>query len=362
MHSYGVVLAHSAKGSEWKDHKYIRKKNGTYYYLDENGNETTTTHKEGSSKSDSSDKKDEKTSTDKKEDDKNVSTEAKKFIDSNIKSEDLTPENIEKLAKEVIRGGFGNGQERKDLLGEHYATIQKRVNELMKGYSKEALADATKKKSEESKTSTKKKSTKKKSSKKKTTTTTRSSGSSSRKNTNLSVTTDKTATVIKHECIYDGSAYIIRGGPGSGRYKLGSGDRPYQHRAKAFAAKVLERNVKAGKDKPNTSLGEKAAKDSSNAVDSAKNAVKTYDRIAHRKDREAAYKKAYEDVKKMSDQEIRNIVNRKNLEKQYVDSLDINKLTKGEQRTMDILDVAGDILGIAGGALAVAASIYTIKK
>lgn len=393
MHSYGVVLAHSAKGSEWKDHKYIRKKNGTYYYLDENGNETTTTHKEGSSKSDSSDKKDEKASTDKKEDDKNVSAEAKKLIDSNIKSEDLTPENVEKLAKEVIRGGFGNGQERKDLLGEHYATIQKRVNELMKGYSKEALADATKKKSEENKTDTKKKSTKKKSSKKKTTTTTRSSGSSSRKNTNLSVTTDKTATVIKHECIYDGSAYIIHGGPGSGRFPLGSGERPYQRRGggrsvrayeadsykpkkigfhkkseiqktyskqkrSEMAEKAFSRNIKDGKDKPNTSLVEKSIKDTKKAVDSSKDVVRTADRVLHRKERDKAYSEAFQRAQKMSDQDLRNFINRKNLEKQYVNSLDIDTLSRGQQRALDVLDIAGDVLGVAGGAAALGVSIY----
>lgn len=37
------------------------------------------------------------------------------------------------MTKEVIRGNFGNGKERKDLLGENYEEIQKRVNELMKG-------------------------------------------------------------------------------------------------------------------------------------------------------------------------------------------------------------------------------------
>jgi hypothetical protein len=46
---------------------------------------------------------------------------------------DLSENDIENLAKEVIRGNFGNGQERKDLLGENYEEIQKRVNELIKG-------------------------------------------------------------------------------------------------------------------------------------------------------------------------------------------------------------------------------------
>lgn len=56
--------------------------------------------------------------------------EKKTESDSKI---DLSKNDVEKLAKEVIRGNFGNGQVRKDLLGENYAEVQKRVNELMKG-------------------------------------------------------------------------------------------------------------------------------------------------------------------------------------------------------------------------------------
>ena len=55
-----------------------------------------------------------------------------KKTESNSKI-DLSKNDVENLAKEVIRGNFGNGQERKDLLGGNYEEIQKRVNELMKG-------------------------------------------------------------------------------------------------------------------------------------------------------------------------------------------------------------------------------------
>lgn len=37
---------------------------------------------------------------------------------------------LEQKAKHVIRGDFGNGQERKDKLGSEYETIQSKVNEL----------------------------------------------------------------------------------------------------------------------------------------------------------------------------------------------------------------------------------------
>lgn len=93
-------LNHSAKGSTWEEHKYIKRIDGTYYYPDnyEGGRHLPN-------------------------DNKNVEEDATK----------LSKEDIEKLAKEVIRGNFGNGQVRKDLLGENYSEIQKRVNEIIKG-------------------------------------------------------------------------------------------------------------------------------------------------------------------------------------------------------------------------------------
>ena len=103
---------HSSEGSSWKEHKYIKRVDGTYYYPDsyEGGRHLPDGETE---------------------------------LNSKI---DLSEKDVENLAKEVIRGNFGNGQERKDLLGENYEEIQKRVNELMKGSagSKTIPSDKTK--------------------------------------------------------------------------------------------------------------------------------------------------------------------------------------------------------------------------
>ena len=40
---------------------------------------------------------------------------------------------IEELAKEVIAGRYGNGEERKQKLGSIYNEVQKRVNEILRG-------------------------------------------------------------------------------------------------------------------------------------------------------------------------------------------------------------------------------------
>lgn len=168
-------LQHSSKGSSWKKHKYIKRVDGTYYYPDsyEGGRHLPDGEKYKSMEDELFEKL--KNSSDKDIDQilrgrfdkvlfeqmgvdwtelpkEEVDRMQRSLIDrleekteSNSKI-DLSENDIENLAKEVIRGNFGNGQERKDLLGENYEEIQKRVNELMKGSigSKTIPSDKTK--------------------------------------------------------------------------------------------------------------------------------------------------------------------------------------------------------------------------
>lgn len=63
----------------------------------------------------------------------NVEKENEDMVSGDIVGTQLTGvEIIELLAKEVIKGRYGNGNERKKKLGELYPIIQKRVNELCK--------------------------------------------------------------------------------------------------------------------------------------------------------------------------------------------------------------------------------------
>lgn len=63
----------------------------------------------------------------------NVEKENEDMVSGEIVGTQLTgAEIIELLAKEVIKGRYGNGNERKQKLGELYPIIQKRVNELCK--------------------------------------------------------------------------------------------------------------------------------------------------------------------------------------------------------------------------------------
>lgn len=97
---YYMKLVHSAKGSTWEEHKYVKRIDGTYYYPKgyEGGRTIDTLEKQ----------------------------------EEDGTAPDYTQEDIEALAMEVIRGNFANGEERKQLLGDIYQKVQDRVNELYK--------------------------------------------------------------------------------------------------------------------------------------------------------------------------------------------------------------------------------------
>ena len=103
-----VIMMHSAKGSIWKEHKYIKRIDGTYYYPNNyKGGRHLDSSGEGLTEGESEE------------------------YDSSLDS--LEADEIEALALEVIRGNYGNGQTRKDLLGDMYQMIQYRVNEILLG-------------------------------------------------------------------------------------------------------------------------------------------------------------------------------------------------------------------------------------
>lgn len=68
--------------------------------------------------------------------DEPIKEESKKEDGDDMRKEELTgdilsgKEIIDILAKRVIKGDYGNGQERKNKLGDLYSVVQKRVNEL----------------------------------------------------------------------------------------------------------------------------------------------------------------------------------------------------------------------------------------
>lgn len=92
-----MALVHSAKGSTWKDHKHIKKVDGSYYYP---GDYKSGSEGSGGGGSGAFDDKD-----------------------------------YEAIVKDVIGGKYGNGNVRKELLGKDYSHVQEMVNKALSGGS-----------------------------------------------------------------------------------------------------------------------------------------------------------------------------------------------------------------------------------
>lgn len=137
-------LVHSAKGSTWEDHKYVKKIDGVYYYPVgyENGR-TIDTEKDKDSKEKEIDEVKKhfdqylaKRGIDWRTLPKDEVDQMQRDIIKQLESgkETGTPEkSVDEIAKDVIAGKLGNGQDRKNLLGDKYSEVQKKVNEIVKG-------------------------------------------------------------------------------------------------------------------------------------------------------------------------------------------------------------------------------------
>ena len=141
-------LVHSAKGTSWKNHKYIKKVGNKYYYKDEKGELV-----EG----DPSDNGD-------------ILTETKESTTSSSKSKkskkSTETDRIKTLANKVMAGKLGQNQLRKATSSKDYIKVMNTINSKFKKPS--SSGSSSKSKEKEKKTS-EKKTTEKKTSEKKTT-------------------------------------------------------------------------------------------------------------------------------------------------------------------------------------------------
>lgn len=67
------------------------------------------------------------------------------------------------------------------------------------------------------------------------------------------------------------------------------------------------------------------------------------------------------DLSKMSDQEMREQINRAMLEKQYDDMFNPKKVYSGREAVSDTLEIAGSVLAITSSALGIALAIKELK-
>jgi len=132
--------------------------------------------------------------------------------------------------------------------------------------------------------------------------------------------------------------------------------RSEERKAKRRAAvdKAFEQNIKGGKDKPNVSPAEKIAKNASNAIDDT------------RKVADAVYglrkkKKNTIDISNMTDAQLRERINRMDLERRYL-SLTSEETSRGKEYFDSTLDAIAGVAGIAGSIVGTIALMKTIKK
>lgn len=116
-----TVLMHSAKGSEWTKHKYVKKIDGVYYYPVGYDKGRTVDTASGGSKSNKKDK------------DKDKNKNKKTSENNKDKKEKLSKKEVKKLASDVISGKYGVGADRQKALGKKYNRVQHRVNVMLLG-------------------------------------------------------------------------------------------------------------------------------------------------------------------------------------------------------------------------------------
>lgn len=114
-------------------------------------------------------------------------------------------------------------------------------------------------------------------------------------------------------------------------------------------SKALDKTIKQGKDKPNISTAEKTSKELSNIVNNFNTIYKSTSKSYNT-----------DDLTNLSDEEIRKIINRKNLEKQYRSVME-SENTESYERVQDILNTVGAGIAVVGSGLAIAASIKTLR-
>ena len=111
---------------------------------------------------------------------------------------------------------------------------------------------------------------------------------------------------------------------------------------------LLEPSIKI-KDKPNQSPAERALKSTKGSIDSAKEVVSSVKKL---KGNDDLLKK----IKGMSDSELREAINRLDLEKRYVD-LSKQDISNGSDKLTEILSITGGVVGILGGLATAYAAI-----
>lgn len=122
---------------------------------------------------------------------------------------------------------------------------------------------------------------------------------------------------------------------------------------RAMADRAFTQNLKQGKDKPNTSPAEKISKNVTGAISDVQKTGNAVSKLTRRK-------KNTVDLSKMTDAELRDRINRMDLERRYL-SLTSEEVSRGKDYFDNILDAAAGIAGVTGSIIGTIALMKTLR-
>lgn len=121
--------------------------------------------------------------------------------------------------------------------------------------------------------------------------------------------------------------------------------------------KLWNRNIKQGKDKPNTSAVEYVARNGKIIADET---IKTGKTIATEVENARKRRNFKNNAEGKSDNELRDRINRIRLEREY-NSLTNDDTSRGYEVAMNVLNIAGSVASVALATVGIAATIKSIK-
>ena len=128
-----------------------------------------------------------------------------------------------------------------------------------------------------------------------------------------------------------------------------------KRRRRETVGKAFDPSIKGGKDKPNISPVEKISKETGNITNNISKILDSRDIMRD------AGKVKQSNASTMSDQELRDAINRLELERKY-DSLSQSTISEGKVYTDEILKTVGSVVGIVGSVAGIISTINTIRK
>lgn len=134
------------------------------------------------------------------------------------------------------------------------------------------------------------------------------------------------------------------------RYQNPDGTRTSAGKKHERMQRLFNDEIADGKDKPKISRAEGAVKSIGKIADESNNILSTAQRMKNRKAPKPDYSK-------MSDKELRDRINRINMERQYA-QLTENDTKAGYEAAKDVLSVVGSVAAIAAAGV----RIYTLLK